>query len=55
MKHNGYNNIHRKHLGFRSYIANNLKEKTSEIKELNWSLLRNIAEYYKIFYGIDIS
>ena len=43
------------HFDFHSHIANSLKEKASEIKELNWSSLRDIAEYYKIFYEIDIS
>ena len=38
-----------------SNISNSLKEKSWEIKELNWSSLRDIAKYYKIFYDIDIS
>ena len=38
-----------------SNIANSIKEKSWQIKELNWSSLRDIAQYYKIFYGIDIS
>ena len=32
-----------------SNISNSLKEKACEIKELNWSSLRDIAKYYKIF------
>ena len=38
-----------------SNISNSLKEKACNIKELNWSSLRDIAEYFKIFYDIDIS
>lgn len=38
-----------------SNISTSLKEKAWEIKELNWSSLRDIAKYYKIFYDIDIS
>ena len=38
-----------------SHISNSLKQKACEIKELNWSSLRDIAEYFKIFYGINIS
>ena len=38
-----------------SNISNSLKEKAWEIKELNWSSLRDIAKYYEIFYGITIS
>lgn len=38
-----------------SNISNSLKDKACEIKELNWSSLRDIAKYYKIFYNLDIS
>ena len=38
-----------------SNISNELKEKACEVKELNWSSLRDIAKYYKIFNGVDIS
>lgn len=38
-----------------SNIANSLKEKALQIKELNWSSLRDIAQYFEIFYGIKIS
>ena len=40
---------------FHSHISNSLKEKSWQIKELGWTSLRNIAKYYKIFYGIKIS
>ena len=45
----------KEHFDLYSNISNSLKEKASQIKELNWSSLRDIAQYYKIFYGIDIS
>ena len=38
-----------------SNLSNSLKNKACEIKELNWSSIRDIAKYYKIFYGINIS
>ena len=37
------------HFDFHSNISNSLKEKSWQIKELNWSSLRDIAEYYKNF------
>lgn len=40
---------------FHSNISNGLKEKALKIKELNWSSLRDISKYYKIFNNIDIS
>ncbi len=43
------------HFDIYSNISNSLKDKSCQIKELNWSSLRDIAHYYKIFYGIDIS
>ena len=43
------------HFDLYSNISNSLKEKACEIKELNWSSLRDIAQYYKIFYNIEIS
>ncbi len=43
------------HFDIYSNISNSLKEKSCQIKELNWSSLRDIVQYYKIFYGIDIS
>ena len=43
------------HFDLYSNISNSLKEKSWQIKELNWSSLRDIAKYYKIFYNIDIS
>lgn len=45
----------KEHFDLYSNISNSLKDKASQIKELNWSSLRDIAQYYKIFYGIDIS
>ena len=38
-----------------SNISNSLKEKSWQIKELDWTSLRNIAKFYNIFYGINIS
>lgn len=38
-----------------SNISNSLKEKSCEIKELNWSSLRDISKYYEIFYDLEIS
>ena len=38
-----------------SNISNSLKHKALEIKELNWSSLRDISKYYEIFYNIKIS
>ena len=43
------------HFDSHSSISNSLKHKACEIKELNWSSLRDIAKYYEIFYGIKIS
>ena len=38
-----------------SNISNELKEKALEVKQLNWSSVRDIAKCYKIFNDIDIS
>ena len=45
----------KEHFDLYSSISNSLKEKSWQIKELNWSSLRDIAKYYKIFYDIEIS
>ena len=41
--------------GHKAHFSNSLKEKAWEVKELNWSSLRDIVEYFKIFCGIDMS